>query len=443
MRRRRFLEVLGAGGAAMPVAALAQTINRTIEATSLGIIPNSPQDQTGIFQSALDLATVSGSVLNLPAGQYVVDQINLPANCAIQGVGKATKIISAGAGRLLGASNKANISLKDLGFVGGGMNTGGQNGDLLAFESCENIKISNCRVENHGGNGIWLRSCSGQITGNDFKGLGLSAIHAQNSANLQISFNKIFDCSNGGIRVWRDKNGNDGTIVTNNQVANIGSDTGNGQNGNGINIFQADEVIVVDNVIANCAFSAIRANSTNNTIITGNQCSDSAEVAIFCEFAFSGSIISQNIVAGAAAGISIANLDVGGRLAICSNNIVRNISEFSVTNPDTSPVGIFAEADTAIVSNIIENVPGAGIVAGWGPFLRNVMVSNNIIRQIKIGIAASVAPGAGLAKINDNMIIEASEAAIVGMAWREIVSGDLVKDAARFPNISLSDNLVS
>jgi len=443
MRRRRFLKVLGAGGAVMPVAALAQPVSRSIEAASLGIIPNSPQDQTGIFQSAVDLATASGSVLNLPAGQYIVDQIVLPANCSIQGVGRATKIVLAGVGRILGASNKANISLKGLSFIGSGMNAGRTNGDLLAFESCENIKISNCRVKNHGGNGIWLRSCFGKITGNDFEGLGLSAIHAQNSTNLQISYNKISNCANGGIRVWRDENGNDGTIVSNNQIANIGSESGNGQNGNGINVFQADEVIVANNVIANCAFSAIRANSTNNTIITGNQCSDSSEVAIFCEFAFSGSIISQNIVNGAASGISIANLDVGGRLAICSSNIVRNITPFSPTNPDTSPVGIFAEADTAIVSNVIENVPGAGIVAGWGPFLRNVMVSNNIIRQIKIGIAASVAPGAGLAKINDNMIIEASEAAITGMAWREIVSTDLVKDAARFPNISLSDNLVS
>jgi len=443
MRRRNFLKVLGAGGAAMPVVALAQPVSRTLEATSLGIIPNSLQNQTGVFQSALDVATASGSVLNLPAGRYIIDQINLPANCSIQGVGRTTKIISANAGMLVSASNKANISLKDLSFVGGGMDAVLTSGDLLVFENCENVNVSNCRIENHSSNGIWLRSCSGRITGNDFEELGQSAIHAQNSLNLQISFNKIFNCANGGIRVWRDENGNDGTIVSNNQIAKIGSESGNGQNGNGINVFLADEVVVADNVIANCAFSAIRANSTNNIIITGNQCSDSSEVAIFCEFAFSGSIIAQNIVDGAAAGISIANLDVGGRLAICSNNIVRNITEFSVTNPDTVPVGIFAEADTAIVSNVIENVPGAGIVAGWGPFLRNVMVSNNIIRQSKIGIAASVAPGAGLAKINDNMIIEASEAAIVGMAWREMVSADLVKDAPRFPNISLSNNLVS
>ncbi|MCF6325786.1 MAG: TIGR03808 family TAT-translocated repetitive protein [Devosiaceae bacterium] len=442
MRRRSFLKILSAGGATLPAAALSQPTKRTLEATSLGIIPNSAQNQTSVLQSAVDLAAKSGSVLNIPAGRYIVDQINLEENCSILGVGRATEIISANADKIFSASNKANISLEGLSLIGGRMR-GGLAGDLLTFESCENINISNCRIEKHNGNGIWLRSCSGQVTDCDFEDFGQSAIHAQNSTNLQISFNKIYDCSNGGIRVWRDENGNDGTIVTNNQISGIGSESGNGQNGNGINIFLADGVIVADNVIANCAFSAIRANSTNNTIITGNQCNDSSEVAIFSEFAFSGSIIAQNIVDGAAMGISMANLDVGGRLAICSNNIVRNILPFSPTNPDTSPVGIFAEADTAIVSNVIENVPGAGIVAGWGPFLRNVMVSNNIIRQIKIGIAASVAPGAGVAKINDNMIIEASDAAIVGMAWREIVSADLVKDAPRFPNISLSDNLVS
>src|SRR5690606_20224198 len=123
---------------------------------------------------------------------------------------------------------------------------------------------------------------------------------------------------------------------------------GNGQNGNGINIFRADEVIVADNHIADCAFTAIRLNSTNNTKISGNICLRSGEVAIFSEFSFSGSVIANNIIDGAASGISITNLDSGGRLAVCSGNIVRNITPVSLVNPDTVPIGIFAEADTAI-----------------------------------------------------------------------------------------------
>ncbi len=105
-------------------------------------------------------------------------------------------------------------------------------------------------------------------------------------------------------------------------------------------------------------------------------------------------------------------------------------------------MGIFVEADTAVSGNVVENVPGTGIVAGWGPYLRNVLVANNIVQQIEIGIAVSVAPGAGFAKISGNLISGAKRAALAGTAWRDIISSDLVGDAARFPQISLSDNSV-
>src|SRR5690606_30600807 len=135
-----------------------------------------------------------------------------------------------------------------------------------------------------------------------------------------------------------------------------------------------------------------------------------------------GSVISNNIVDGAAQGISITNFDQGGRLATCSGNIVRNIYPNSRVNPDTVPVGIFAEADAIIAGNVVEIVPGSGIGAGWGPYLRDVSVTNNIVREVEIGIAVSVAEGAGKAMISGNRIAGARTAAIAGMAWHKTVS---------------------
>ena len=120
-------------------------------------------------------------------------------------------------------------------------------------------------------------------------------------------------------------------------------------------------------------------NSGRDTQIRGNTCLRSGEVAIFSEFAFSGSIVADNIIDGAATGISITNLDSGGRLATCTGNIVRNIAPSSATNPDTRPIGIYAEADTVVASNSIDAVPGTGIVAGYGPYVRNVVVTGNVI----------------------------------------------------------------
>ena len=175
--------------------------------------------------------------------------------------------------------------------------------------------------------------------------------------------------------------GPDGTIITENTISDIRSGSGNGQNGNAINVFRADGVIVANNVASDVDFSAVRLNSTKDCLVRGNVGSECREVAIFSEFAFSGSVIAENIIDGAAAGISITNFNDGGRLAVCQGNIVRNIYPSSPTNPDTRPFGIFAEADTAITGNVIEEVPGIGIGAGWGEYLRDVLISGNVIRE--------------------------------------------------------------
>ncbi|WP_158626016.1 TIGR03808 family TAT-translocated repetitive protein [Arsenicitalea aurantiaca] len=165
-------------------------------------------------------------------------------------------------------------------------------------------------------------------------------------------------------------------------------------------------------------------------------------MAIFSEFGFSGSLIADNLIDGAALGISMTNLDTGGRLAICSGNLVRNIAPASAVNPDTVPVGIFAEADAVVTGNIVEDVPGTGILAGWGPYLRDVLVTDNLVRNADIGIAASVAPGAGRARIAGNLITGARRHAIAGMAWSEVAAPDLVAEAAAHPHLAIGENTI-
>lgn len=199
---------------------------------------------------------------------------------------------------------------------------------------------------------------------------------------------------------------------------------------------------ISDNHIADCAFSAIRLNATNNCRVTGNYCLDSGEVSIFSEFGFSGSIISNNLIDGGAAGISMTNFDHGGRLSVCQGNIVRNLAERSLTNPDTVPYGIAAEADAAVTGNIVEQVPGAGIVVGWGPYLRDVLVNDNLVRDCAVGIKVSVAPGAGHARVSGNIVSGSREHGFVGVQWDDIVSTNLSADSHGFPNIAIEGNSI-
>ncbi len=435
LNRRQTLLGLCSASLVAPNSAVAQ-LGSLLNAKDLGLIDNSSAEQSVILQGLINSAADVGLPLFIPSGIYNVSGISLPSNISIFGISGATILKAADSKTVFNCQNGANINIKDIDIDGA--KAGSKN--LIHFTNCQNITLNNIGLKNSSGNGAFLEKCQGEISSCAISNIKLAAIHLQDSLGMIVSANHIKNCNNGGILVWRYNRGRDGSVITDNQIASIGSESGNGQNGNGVNIFNADEVIIANNSITDCAFSAVRANTTNNTIIKGNICTQCQEVAIFSEFAFSGSIIADNIIDQAATGISITNFDDGGRLAVCSGNIVRNIWKSSPTNPDTYPVAIFVEADTAVSGNVIENVPGLGIYAGWGVYLRDVLVSNNVVRNTMIGIGVSMVEGAGIAHISDNVITGSKVAAISGMSWLEPKGSDLIEKPDQFSNVKIMSN---
>ncbi|WP_292645041.1 TIGR03808 family TAT-translocated repetitive protein, partial [Mesorhizobium sp.] len=272
-------------------------------------------------------------------------------------------------------------------------------------------------------------------------------IYSVEATGLAISGNTVSDCANGGILVHRWQAAEDGTIVSGNRVERIQARSGGtGQNGNGINAFRAGNVIISGNIVSDCAFSAIRANSASNLHITGNTCSRSGETAVYSEFSFEGAILSNNIVDGAANGISIVNFNEGGRMGVCSGNIVRNLSTSGPypADPPGFGIGINVEADTTVSGNVVESAPLYGMHIGWGPFMRNVVATANVIRKAGTGIAVTVVEGAGTAVISDNVIDGAQNGAIVGHRWAEPVTGDLASSGnAGYAHLTIERNHVS
>ena len=109
--------------------------------------------------------------------------------------------------------------------------------------------------------------------------------------------------------------------------------------------------------------------------------------------------------------------------------------------PQGQGVGIAIEADTAVTGNVIETAARVGIRAGWGPYLRNVTIVGNVVRNAATGIEVSVAKGAGAAAITGNLIAGSQRGAIVGMEWDKQASGDLMQDgAARYPQLTIANN---
>jgi uncharacterized secreted repeat protein (TIGR03808 family) len=397
-------------------------------------------DQTSAIQQAIDTALQSGKDVRLPSGEYYVRDLQFPGNIRIFGSSRVTHLIGyegGGIGRV-GAGN--GFMVDGVSFFGGSGET-----PALLLDMCDDASIRNCSFGGPGV-GVGANAAGATIEACTFAELGDAAIHSINGLGLFIRGNRIRGCGNAGIRIWRDEAGHDGSIVTGNSISAIDwRGGGNGQNGNGVNVYQADGVIVSDNVITDCAFTAVRVNAGRNTQIRGNTCLNSGEVAIFSEFGFSGSVIADNIVDGAATGIDITNLDTGGYLATCTGNVVRNIFPSSAVNPDTRPVGIYAEADTVVANNVVENSPGVGIVAGFGPFVRNVSITGNVLRDCPIGIGVTVVddPQVGKVQVSGNTIAGATAGAVVGFEWETVVSDDLARDGGRYPHVSVSGNVVA
>jgi uncharacterized secreted repeat protein (TIGR03808 family) len=450
-RRRLFAAFAGAGaigtaGEARAMAPRDSGPRAEIDAASLGIRADFSSDQTQALQRAIEQASASRAVLRLAPGSYLVGALQLPAYTAIAGVTGATRLVMSSGPSLLSATGSDHINIS--GIVCDGANIPlPQRRGLLHFAQGRGVHIANCEIVNAGRNGLVLDGIEGEVNNNTITNAADAALLSIDARGLRIGGNTVRGAGNGGILVWRSTTGDDGTLVVDNRIEGIMNKAGgSGEWGNAVNIFRADNVIVRGNRIRNAAFSAVRGNAASNLQIVGNTCTGIGEVALYAEFGFEGAIIANNIVDGAALGISVTNFDKGGRLAVVQGNLIRNLVDRrpAGTDPnDSAGIGIGVEADTVVTGNVVENAPNAGIAAGWGAYLRDVAISANVIRRADFGITVSVAPGAGSAVIADNLISDVRSGAIVGMEWKKPVTGDLSKDGgARYAQLSIGGNRV-
>lgn len=414
----------------------------SLDAGTLGMRAGIGGNQSRTFQAIVDKATAAKVPVFLPPGDYRISNIMLPAGTHLTGVPGASRILYDGDGFLFRAEGAATITLSNITIDGANGWLGDDTPALVHFRAVKSVTIDNCAIAGARKSAVHLERCGGRVERSRLSGAQAYGLYAVESTGLSITDNTVSDCGDGGILVHRWTKGPDNTILQGNRVERIRARSGGtGQFGNGINLFRADGVLVSANHISECAFSAIRANAASNVLVSGNQCLKSGEMAIYAEFGFEGAMISGNIVDGAANGIAVVNFNEGGRLATIANNIVRNlVANGPYTAENGFGVGISAEADTVISGNVVENVPKWGMLLGWGPYLRNVSSMNNIIRHAPVGIAVSVAEGAGTAVIANNLIEATPGGAIAGFLWNQKVSDDLIDGAGRYKHLSISAN---
>lgn len=447
--------LIGAGsvlaGGALPAAAQTQDmrlaeLRGSLDAVDLGMRPGAGDDQSRELSDILNRASAERKPVFLPPGAYAVSNINLPEFVHLSGVPGATRLVYGGAGHFMMADNAESIRLSGMTIDGANRWLDDYAQATVQVSRTGSVFIDDCDIAGSRKHAVMFEACGGSVTRSRISGAALAAIYSVESLGLRVADNEILDCANGGILIHRWKPAYDGSLITGNRIARIASQAGGtGQNGNGINVYRADNVLIANNTLTGCAFSAIRSNSGTDVQIIGNQCHDSGETAIYSEFSFQGAVVASNLIDGAANGISIANFNEGGRLATVSGNVIRNLSTEGPYDPDGFGFGwgIGVEADTAVTGNVIDEAPRAGILMGWGPYLRGVAATGNVIRNSALGVAVSVVDGVQGVLISNNIFQNTLRGAVVGHRWSERVTGDLTQDGAeQFDQLTVSGNAV-
>jgi uncharacterized secreted repeat protein (TIGR03808 family) len=439
-RRELMLGALGMGLAlaAGPRPARAEEGEIPQPFSTYGLVPGDGIDQTASLQEAADKAAESGTPFFLLPGNYMSGKLELKSGTQIQGVPGKSVLRCNGGGAVISIENASDIRLTGLTLEGKAKPI--DSGALLIAKSVKGLTLSDCRVIGSAEHGIVLRKVSGRITDCEIGGISGSGLFSEDAAGLEIAHNHVRDCGDNGILVWRSEAGEDATIVTSNRIERITAKSGgNEQNGNAINVLRAGSVLINGNRIADCASSAIRASSASNCQMIGNFCARLGDVALLTELSFEGAVIANNVVDKAAVGISVTNFKEGGRLTVVQGNLIRNI--FFRKDIDSRGIGIAVQVDSVVSGNVVEGSPGYGVMIGWGGYLRDVSVTDNLIRDAYIGIGVSTDPSAGTALITRNMISGAKDGAIRAMNGPTPVGSDLAMASAEaYRNLAIYSN---
>lgn len=450
---RRYLLAagLGATAAAATAAAGPRTSANASESETAasgrntGLVPGAPADQSRLLQALIDESANRGAPLHLPPGRIRARHIRLRSGTRIIGAAGTSVLEFSGGPAFLGAKDARDIVLEGLVLDGAMLALDPVQADgLLHLAGCSGMRLSAVTFQRGLLNGLSMHRCAGSISDCSFEDVSQAAIRSLDATGLEILHNRIAQCGNNGIQIWREGAGEDGTLVAMNRIEGISArGGGTGENGNGISVFRAGSVLVANNRISDCAYSAIRGNAASNIQMTANSTARSGEVALYAEFGFEGAVISANVIDGAASGIEVTNFNEGGRLAIVQGNLIRRLRRREHEAVDKRGDGIGVEADSIVSGNVIEDAENAGIVAGWGRYMRNCQITQNLVRKARFGILLTSSPDAGACLVTTNMLSEISGGAIRMMDHGKVTGPDLAQEAPATSRLSITGNLVA
>lgn len=409
-----------------------------------------------IQQGCVDAAR-KGAAYVPEAGILTVYPLQLPEGARLVGKQGKTILRSVGDMPVLVGKNLRSALVETIVFHGNNARPADPLSGLLYFEDVEQFQLHGLEIAGAGGVGIFNSGSGGEVFGCSLHDIGEAGYHSLDGRGVEFGRsgdgNRVHNCGNAGVRIWTSAAWKlDGSRVRNNEISAIRADGGgDGQNGNGVNIFRAADVVVENNTIDNCAFSAVRNNSGKDFVARGNRCSNSGERAMYAEFDFKNATFENNTITSSAAGLSLTNFDRKRNVGCGGRAVGNQISHLLDKAPDSdwaadpaanaAKVGIEAEGDILVEGNTIVGPLRIGIECGFGAALRAVICRDNRISGADYGIAfTALAPAGPSTNISNNHIVDAVKARIVATQYGEVLGGDLFGRASGIPAVYLGVN---
>lgn len=167
-----------AGALAMPAdAARAAPLTSLLgrDATQYGVRPGSSEDQTRALQRAIDEAAWAQMPLALPPGVYRSGLLRLPNGSQLIGVRGATRLVFTGGTSMIQSDGSDAIGLTGITFDGGNIPLPTRRG-LIHVLGGRDVRMADCQITQSGGSGIWLEQVAGDVSGNIFTNIALTAV---------------------------------------------------------------------------------------------------------------------------------------------------------------------------------------------------------------------------------------------------------------------------
>ncbi|MDE2017882.1 MAG: hypothetical protein KGI57_09260, partial [Hyphomicrobiales bacterium] len=170
-----------------------------------------------------------GGVVVLPPGETATTGLALPDGARLLAPKGGATLRLLGPGPLLRAAQDARrVALEGVTLTGDGAAT------LAAFERLDELTVTGCAFLGAGA-GLEARGCGGSVRDSRFTGHSRHGVFSLDGVAMAIAGNRVEDCGENGVLVWRSAIGDDGARVSGNAIARIRADRpGDGPYGNAI-----------------------------------------------------------------------------------------------------------------------------------------------------------------------------------------------------------------